>query len=80
MEPSDHDEIPLCNTGLCRTCGTTGGIKQMGETIDQKMVAVHGSSCTPTQLMLIIFFPEDGVGLVPKGGCLLTLAYYAFPR
>jgi hypothetical protein len=28
----------------------------------------------------IFFFPEDGVGLVPKRGCLLTLAYYAFPR
>jgi hypothetical protein len=27
-----------------------------------------------------IFFPEGGVGLVPKRGCLLTLAYYAFPR
>jgi hypothetical protein len=27
------------------------------------------------------FFPlEDGLGLVPKRGCLLTLAYYAFPR
>jgi hypothetical protein len=26
------------------------------------------------------FFPEGGVGLVPKRGCLLTLAYYAFPR
>jgi hypothetical protein len=26
------------------------------------------------------FPPEDGVGLVPKRGCLLTLAYYAFPR
>jgi hypothetical protein len=26
------------------------------------------------------FFPECGVGLVPKRGCLLTLAYYAFPR
>jgi hypothetical protein len=24
------------------------------------------------------FFPEDGVALVPKRGCLLTLAYYAF--
>jgi hypothetical protein len=24
--------------------------------------------------------PEGGVGLVPKRGCLLTLAYYAFPR
>jgi hypothetical protein len=27
-----------------------------------------------------IFFPEGGVGLVPKRGCLLTLAYYALPR
>jgi len=26
------------------------------------------------------FSPEGGVGLVPKRGCLLTLAYYAFPR
>jgi hypothetical protein len=26
------------------------------------------------------FFPEGGVGLVPKLGCLLTLAYYAFSR
>jgi hypothetical protein len=26
------------------------------------------------------FHPEGGVGLVPKRGCLLTLAYYAFPR
>jgi hypothetical protein len=26
------------------------------------------------------FSPEDGVGLVLKRGCLLTLAYYAFPR
>jgi hypothetical protein len=30
---------------------------------------------------LLAFFPEGGVGLVPKRGCLLfTLAYYAFPR
>jgi hypothetical protein len=28
-----------------------------------------------------IFFPPEGeVGLLPKRGCLLTLAYYAFPR
>jgi hypothetical protein len=27
-----------------------------------------------------IFFLKVGVGLVPKRGCLLTLAYYAFPR
>jgi hypothetical protein len=26
------------------------------------------------------FFPEGGVGLVPKCGCLLKLAYYAIPR
>jgi hypothetical protein len=29
----------------------------------------------------VSFFPEGGVGLVPKRGRLLfTLAYYAFPR
>jgi hypothetical protein len=31
-------------------------------------------------LLHVLFFPEYGVGLVPKRGCLLTLAYYAFPR
>jgi hypothetical protein len=33
-------------------------------------------------LLLIIseFFPEGGVGLVPKRGCLLTLAHYAILR
>jgi hypothetical protein len=29
---------------------------------------------------MCFFFPEGGVGLVHKRGCLLTLAYYAFPR
>jgi hypothetical protein len=34
-----------------------------------------------SQFVLITFSPpEGGVGLVPKRGCLLTLAYYAFPR
>jgi hypothetical protein len=28
----------------------------------------------------ILFPPEGGVGLVPKRGSLLTLAYYAFQR
>jgi hypothetical protein len=27
-----------------------------------------------------VFFLKVGVGLVPKRGWLLTLAYYAFPR
>jgi hypothetical protein len=33
-------------------------------------------------IILICFFfpPEGGVGLVPKRGCLLSLAYYALPR
>jgi hypothetical protein len=26
-----------------------------------------------------LLFPEGGVGLIPKRGCLLTLPYYAFP-
>jgi hypothetical protein len=32
------------------------------------------------QEFLGVFPPEGGVGLVPKRACLLTLAYYAFPR
>jgi hypothetical protein len=35
---------------------------------------------TAMNFRVVFFFPEDGVGLVPKRGCLLTLAYYAFPR
>jgi hypothetical protein len=30
MEPSDYDEITLCNTLLFQRYGTTGGIKEMG--------------------------------------------------
>jgi hypothetical protein len=39
------------------------------------------SSLLPHSRIPIVFFPlKVGVGLVPKRGCLLTLAYYAFPR
>jgi hypothetical protein len=30
MEPSNYDEITLCNTVLFQRYGTTGGIKEMG--------------------------------------------------
>jgi hypothetical protein len=36
--------------------------------------------CQENNFLPSYFFPEDGVGLVPKRGYLLTLAYYAFPR
>jgi hypothetical protein len=36
--------------------------------------------CKYSAAINYIFSPEGGVGLVPKCGCLLTLAYYAFPR
>jgi hypothetical protein len=33
------------------------------------------------ETVLVFFFSlEDGVGLVPKHGYVLTLAYYTFPR
>jgi hypothetical protein len=35
-----------------------------------RKILLHGASG--------FFFPEGGVGLVPKYGCLLTLAYYAW--
>jgi hypothetical protein len=34
---------------------------------------------TLTDSEMVLFFREGMVGLVPKRGCLLTLAYYAFP-
>jgi hypothetical protein len=36
--------------------------------------------CRPWRANPGSFFSEGGVGLVPKRACLLTLAYYAFPR
>jgi hypothetical protein len=37
-------------------------------------------SAVPVTHLVPLFSSEGGVGLVPKCGCLLTLAYYAFPR
>jgi hypothetical protein len=34
----------------------------------------------PLTLQSLVDFSEGGVSLVPKRGCLLMLAYYAFPR
>jgi hypothetical protein len=34
--------------------GTAGGINQVGTPIIQKMVAVQGSPCAPTHLILIV--------------------------
>jgi hypothetical protein len=38
------------------------------------------SACERINIRNGILFPDGGVGLVPKRGCLLTLSYYAFPR
>jgi hypothetical protein len=44
-------------------------------------VFVHPVHWSPNQCLRIYSFfpPEGGVRLVPKRGCLLTLAYYSFP-
>jgi hypothetical protein len=39
----------------------------------------HESKVSSYLKFTYFLFPEDGVGIVPKRGCLLTLAYYAFP-
>jgi hypothetical protein len=54
------------------------------------ILRTYARECTPyilkctarmrTFRKILSFFREGGVGLVPKHGCLLTLAYYAFPR
>jgi hypothetical protein len=43
-------------------------------------VSVVAVRSNPNPQPSCIFVPEGGVGLAPKSGCLLTLAYYAFPR
>jgi hypothetical protein len=40
----------------------------------------HTASRSPLIASYSYFFPEGGVGLLPKRGCLFTLGYYAFPR
>jgi hypothetical protein len=45
MEPSDYDKIPLCK--ILYFVRGTGGTQQM------VMVAVHGSPCAQTQLILL---------------------------
>jgi hypothetical protein len=44
----------MYDSALCQMYGATGGIKQMGRIIDQKMVMVHGSPCEPTPLILLL--------------------------
>jgi hypothetical protein len=44
----------MWDTLLCQRYGTTAGKSRSGRTIDQKMVAVHGSPCALTPLILIL--------------------------
>jgi hypothetical protein len=55
MEPSDYDEMPLCKI-LCfvRCMGLLAEYRGWGLTLDQKVVAVHGSPCLPTPCILIL--------------------------
>jgi hypothetical protein len=48
---------------------------------DSLRICMHLAICHDIVCVCVMFFsPEGKVGLVPKRGCLLTLAYYAFPR
>jgi hypothetical protein len=43
------------------------------------IILTYVSLCFSYSSTICHFLPESVVGLVPKRGCLLTLAYYAFP-
>jgi hypothetical protein len=53
MEPSDCDEIPLCKIRYF-VIGTAllAEYSRCGRTVDHKMVAMQGSLCAPTALLL----------------------------
>jgi hypothetical protein len=70
-----NKRFTLYNKTWCRpTKGSRNGVEHT-ITHAAQIVYIH------TYIALhIIFFPEGGVGPVPKLQCLLTLAYYAFPR
>jgi hypothetical protein len=49
MEPSAYDEIPLRKIMyFVRGTGLLAEYSRWGRTIDQEMVAVQGSPCSPT--------------------------------
>jgi hypothetical protein len=75
-----------CQQGLMVPARRMRVEKQWTLPITQLHNCEHYSVYTITQFAMLhdqlvdSFPPEGGVGLVPKRGCLLTLAYYAFPR
>jgi hypothetical protein len=52
MTHSNYDEMTLLDAVLWYRYGTTARIKQVENTIGQKMVAVQGSPCSLTPLIL----------------------------
>jgi hypothetical protein len=85
-----HDDFPQCPSqptthtkSFCRCLCTTAH-----PVLSNRRPAGHirpETTCKQVRgimcyLILVFFSPEGGVGLVPKCGCLLTLAYYAFPK
>jgi hypothetical protein len=68
--------------GRYKDCRTTDDDGFESHPVDRliclSVVFLSPSVKMPVQLPYVS--PEGGVGLVRKRGCLLTLAYYAFPR
>jgi hypothetical protein len=64
MELSNCDEIPSCKIlYFVEDTALLADLKSQGCTIDQKVVAVQGSLCGPTPLMLIHSFVVEFVWL-----------------
>jgi hypothetical protein len=55
MESSNCNDIPLCKVlYFVRCTGLLAEWSRWWRTVDKKMVAVHGSPCAPTPLILIL--------------------------
>jgi hypothetical protein len=66
---------PSCHQLLC-----VSALVKCLKTQQNGFFFMFGMDVMPLDATTFFFPLEGGVGLVPKRGCLLTLAYYALPR
>jgi hypothetical protein len=62
MEPSDYDKTTLCKIlYFFRSTGLLAEYSRWGRTIDQKMVAVHGSLRATTPVILMHHYSQPPI-------------------
>jgi hypothetical protein len=81
MEPCDYDKIALCKIlYFVRGAGLLAEYSRWGRTIDQKMVAVHGSPCAPTPLILIVKVKQASQGRLLFHGVSRTVSNLGYSK